>query len=185
MYWYMALAECITIFVAAFPDAAGSEFLAARLSFSDHPFPSHVAHPTSTFILATSFTVLACIGRILSYRELGPMFAFELARKKDHTLVTTGPYAIVRHPSYAAFFLEVLGSIVCFTGRNSWIKESGFMETIAGRVFVGLWIGLMGFLFVLLVIRLRLEDAFLRNEFGVTWEKWASEVPFRLIPGVY
>ncbi|KAF9022886.1 hypothetical protein BDZ89DRAFT_1041967 [Hymenopellis radicata] len=186
MYWCMALTECVAIIVATFPSATGSEFLAARLSFDGHPFPSHVAHPTTTFAVASSFTVLGCISRILSYQKLGPMFTFELARKKDHTLVTSGPYAIVRHPAYTGLLLlGILGSIICYTGRNSGIKESGFMETTAGVLFVGFWLCGIGFVSVLTVIRLRSEDAFLRNEFGVAWEKWAKEVPFRLIPGVY
>ncbi|KAF8917149.1 hypothetical protein CPB85DRAFT_1374275 [Mucidula mucida] len=185
MYWCTALTECIAILVAAFPDVTGSDFLASRLSFNGRPFPSHVAHPTPIFVFASALTIIAFIGRILSYNELGFMFTFELARKRDHKLVTTGPYAIVRHPSYAGAMFGVLGSVVCFMGRNSWIKESGFIETVAGVVFVGVSLGVSGFGSVLAVIRLRSEDDFLRNEFGVVWEKWAKEVPFKLVPGVY
>ncbi len=67
------------------------------------------------------------------------MFTFELARNKDHRLVTTGPYAIVRHPSYTGILFAMWGFVICLTGRNSWLRESGFMETTAGILFVRLW----------------------------------------------
>ena len=36
-------------------------------------------------------------------------FTFELAILKDHALVPTGPYAWVRHPSYAGALLSAIG----------------------------------------------------------------------------
>ncbi|KAF8917158.1 hypothetical protein CPB85DRAFT_1480202, partial [Mucidula mucida] len=91
VHWLIVLAECIAILVSAFLNATHSEFAASHLGFNNpgHPFSSHVAHPTSTFVLASLVTILGCIGRILCFRQLGPMFTFELARKKDQRLVHT------------------------------------------------------------------------------------------------
>ena len=40
---------------------------------------------------------------------MGSLFTFETSIRKGHTLITSGPYAIVRHPSYAGFTLVVIG----------------------------------------------------------------------------
>jgi len=45
--------------------------------------------------------------------------------KRIHTLVTNGPYAIVRHPIYCGLLLEALGSNVV-GGFSSWIAIGAF-----------------------------------------------------------
>ena len=47
--------------------------------------------------------------RYKCYRALGTMFTFEMSIRKDHMLVTSGPYSIVRHPGYTGIFLVVIG----------------------------------------------------------------------------
>ena len=49
--------------------------------------------------------IVACLSVALvgwTHRELGRQYAAELAIQKEHTLVTTGPYARTRHPMYTA-----------------------------------------------------------------------------------
>ena len=67
---------------------------------------------------------MASVGGLIRYkcyRTLGSMFTFEMSIRKDHILVTSGPYAIVRHPSYTGIILVAIavslvhGSKVNFT----------------------------------------------------------------------
>ena len=44
-----------------------------------------------------------------SQAELGHMFTFEVGIRKDHRLVQTGPYAILRHPSYTGLLVGIIG----------------------------------------------------------------------------
>ena len=55
---------------------------------------------------------MASIGGLIRYkcyRAMGTLFTFEMSIRKGHMLITSGPYAIVRHPSYAGVILVVIG----------------------------------------------------------------------------
>ncbi|KAK0528483.1 hypothetical protein OC834_000475 [Tilletia horrida] len=47
--------------------------------------------------------------RFWCYRTLRHFFTFTLAVLDDHRIVSTGPYAIVRHPSYTGLFMVTSG----------------------------------------------------------------------------
>jgi protein-S-isoprenylcysteine O-methyltransferase Ste14 len=76
--------------------------------------------PVSNKIKLTPLFVLGCLLssfgaaiRILSYRALGHMFTFEMTIRRGHKLVTTGPYAWVRHPGYTGLLCFVVGVFGC------------------------------------------------------------------------
>lgn len=116
------------------------------------------------------------------YYILANMFTFELAIRKEHKLVTAGPYAFVRHPSYSGALLSGLGAVISHTTDGSWL---------AGLFPSGLWfqasIWAFGTFIVYsaLVSRMNKEDALLKAAFGKEWEDWASNVQYKIIPGVY
>ncbi len=66
-------------------------------------------HPTAPLETLAAFparfltgTVLLAVGALLraaAYWALGSLFTFEVVINDDHSLVTTGPYRYVRHPS--------------------------------------------------------------------------------------
>lgn len=56
--------------------------------------------------------VLAGVLNGTSRRALGAYWAPGVAYRKDHQIVTTGPYAFVRHPMYASYLLYAVGCIV-------------------------------------------------------------------------
>lgn len=51
--------------------------------------------------------------RAMAVRFLGKYFTPTVQIKEDHNLITTGPYQIVRHPSYTGAFLAIIaGGVV-------------------------------------------------------------------------
>lgn len=56
--------------------------------------------------------------------------------RKGHQLVTTGPYIIVRHPSYTAMLLMYIGMVLWFTSGGGWVMESRVLAALPGRAVV-------------------------------------------------
>lgn len=165
--------------------------LAAPHVFDDHAnssgtllspdtIPTFSAHMDSTEILpvAKQFRLtplfllgwlILCLGtliRLSCYRALGRFFTFELSVFNDHKLITTGPYAFVRHPSYTAFGVGVAGMFIMGSSTGSWPVESSIVRTWLGAVVfwawfmvaVGTWMHFFG--------RSKTEDEYLRKQFG-------------------
>ena len=87
-----------------------------------------------------------------------------LQRERQHTLVDTGPYAIVRHPFYAADPLILIGM-------------SLWLESYTAAVFAVIPL-------LLVVIRLGAEERFLGRELP-GYAAYVDRVRFRLVPGVW
>ena len=49
---------------------------------------------------------------VWTFTNLGKNLTDTVVTRKDHTLITTGPYRYVRHPFYLAFFIAVIGGSV-------------------------------------------------------------------------
>ena len=83
---------------------------------------------------------------------------------RGHEPITSGPYAIVRHPGYAASIVSAL----------------------CGGLAMGSWLGMMPILlFVGLFVRRTLvEDDMLTRELP-GYDEYARRVRFRLIPGLF
>ena len=132
------------------------------------------------FLVGCLFAVAGGIIRFACYRELGTLFTFELSIRKDHKLITSGPYAYVRHPSYTGLISLYLGWCLCHLSPGSWLREcSGLGDT--SHALMTIW--LMGNVW-LLVARTRKEDEMLRKEFR-DWDDWAKRVPYCLIPYIF
>ena len=84
--------------------------------------------------------------------------------ERGHRVITTGPYAIVRHPMYVGL-IAVLAGIPLLLGSN-W----AFLP--------------VGVVALLLVIRMDFEDRMLRKELP-GYEAYVLRTPHRLIPGVW
>ena len=151
--------------------------------FGDSPSPS-ISYPPLR-IFAALLALAVNWARYLCYRELGRYFTFQIAIFGDHKLVTTGPYAIVRHPSYTMAFLMFIANFLSHASPGAWLWESRFYEMKLSWFFLVPSV-LTFFLFMFIMItRPGKEDELLKKEFGKKWEEWAEAVPYRLIPGVY
>ncbi len=52
---------------------------------------------------------------------LGRNWSGEITLKEDHELVTSGPYAAIRHPIYTALILLFLGLALYIASAGAWI----------------------------------------------------------------
>jgi protein-S-isoprenylcysteine O-methyltransferase Ste14 len=95
---------------------------------------------------------------------LGHRFSGLVAIQPGHTLVTTGIYGVIRHPSYLGLLVNALGWALVF--------RSG-----AGVLLTALLISP-------LVARIRAEEALLRTQFGAEYDAYCAHTA-RLIPGLY
>ena len=134
-------------------------------------------------VSGTLLTALASLLRLSSFRSLGHHFTYQLAILPSHALVTTGPYAYIRHPSYIALPFIVSGCALSFTSQGTVLRE-WLGESSTDWVVLSILIGMLyvGWQFVK---RAEAEDKVLKEEFGKEWEEWARVVKYRFIPGLY
>ncbi len=88
----------------------------------------------------------------------------KIQKERGQTVVTTGPYALVRHPMYAG------GSLLFF--GVPMLLGSGY-----GLALAPLWI-------ILLMLRIPLEEQVLRENLD-GYDAYARRVRYRLIPGIW
>ena len=102
--------------------------------------------------------------RIWPVFVLGHRFSGLVAIQPGHTLVTTGLYSIIRHPSYLGLLVNALGWAFAF------------------RSGVGVLLTVLTIL--PLVARIRSEETLLHTQFGAEYDAYRARTS-RLIPGIY
>jgi protein-S-isoprenylcysteine O-methyltransferase Ste14 len=95
---------------------------------------------------------------------LGKHFSIQVTVQENHQRVTSGPYRNVRHPRYLGILLNNLGLALIF---RSWPAP----VLVAGPALVLLW-------------RIRGEEALMHREFGSQWEAYVRR-SWRLIPELF
>jgi protein-S-isoprenylcysteine O-methyltransferase Ste14 len=86
------------------------------------------------------------------------------ADSNHRQLMTTGPFAIVRHPRYAGLLLAKLGFSLLFASVFAWVSLLASILLIRRRI--------------------RLEEIHLREIFGPGYNSYTERTP-RLFPGIY
>ncbi|KAG2141013.1 hypothetical protein DEU56DRAFT_279833 [Suillus clintonianus] len=140
---------------------------------------------TLPFILGTALAVAGGLIRLWCYRTLGRFFTFQLSVCDGQHIVTTGPYAVIRHPSYAAGMVEIIGILILHGSTNSWLRCSGVLDIPGLQLIVVAWLAQIALLIINVVCRVSQEDEVLKLTFRGEWERWAKAVRYRLIPGIY
>jgi Putative protein-S-isoprenylcysteine methyltransferase len=102
--------------------------------------------------------------RIWPVFVLGQRFSGLVAIQPGHTLVTSGVYGVIRHPSYLGLLINSLG----------W--------SLAFRSGVGVLLTVL--LIPALLSRISAEENLLRAQFGEEYKAYCSHTS-RLIPGIY
>ncbi|KAJ7057091.1 hypothetical protein C8F01DRAFT_1086736 [Mycena amicta] len=183
LFWIMAIAETfVTLLQVGGPVKLRQHMLTLLALGGD----AANIRPSGALNMAVGATLIAfgAMLRVLCYRELGSHFTFELGLLKDHRLITTGPYRVVRHPSYAGALLAYSGLLVYYASPGSWVMECLIRGSVAGGLFGALYGAFVLFVVTGLVLRIPKEDQGLREKFGEEWEKWAGET-YALVPGFY
>jgi len=111
--------------------------------------------------------VLFAIGgalRLWPVFVLGRRFSGLVAIQPGHTLVTSGVYSIIRHPSYLGLLLNSLGWALAF--------RSGAGVLLAAMMIPPI------------LVRIDAEERLLHSQFGSEYEAFCARTS-RLIPGVY
>ncbi|KAJ8089057.1 hypothetical protein PM082_014305 [Marasmius tenuissimus] len=139
---------------------------------------------TPVLILGNLLTLLGTALRLSCYRALGSFFTFELRIQEHHQLVTSGPYSVVRHPSYTGLIMTVVGAFASHSS-GSWVSNCGVLETSGGKLLTIVWTFIAGAVVLSLFLRVPREDEMLRKTFGSQWTEWTRRVPYRLVPGIY
>ncbi|KAJ7481630.1 hypothetical protein FB451DRAFT_1236667 [Mycena latifolia] len=183
LYWSVAVAEMAVIVAQIASPSIWAQKVLSALAFGGDLTKVHLA-ATPTLVLGTLLITSGALVRLRCYSALGRHFTFETGIFKNHELVTTGPYGVVRHPGYAGAFLAYLGLMLYYTSP-SWVMECVIKGSTAGKALGGLYALLMFLVMTGLTWRIPKEDEGLRNECGPEWEKYAAKVRYALIPGVF
>jgi protein-S-isoprenylcysteine O-methyltransferase Ste14 len=102
--------------------------------------------------------------RIWPVFVLGRRFSGLVAIQPGHTLVTTGVYGMIRHPSYLGLLVNSLGWGLAFRS--------------------GVGVLLTAIIIPPLLARIRAEEILLRTQFGAEYDAYRARTS-RLIPGLY
>ncbi len=97
-------------------------------------------------------------------RHIGRNWSAIVTLKHDHELVTSGPYALVRHPIYTGLLFGFLGSAIA----------------------LGQWRGLLAvaIVYVALLRKYKLEERWMRERFGVAYDAYRTRVK-ALVPFLF
>jgi protein-S-isoprenylcysteine O-methyltransferase Ste14 len=153
---------------------------AVQLLYSLHPTPIN-----PTFIAGSLAIAIGGALRLYCILTLGKLWSFQISVRKEHKLVTSGPYSIVRHPSYTGLLLQVIGIIVMCGSQGSWMRQSGILHAPFVKVLVAVNVLFLVIAIWLSISRPAIEDNMLQRAMGEDWKNWAKKVKYRLLPGIY
>ena len=112
--------------------------------------------------LAAALALASAVFAVAAVRHLGRQWSLVARLSDEHRLVTTGPYAVVRHPIYAA----MLGLMIA----------TGLAFATPATLAVAIGVYLAGTTW-----RATSEERLLRGAFGEAYAAYAARVP-RIIP---
>jgi protein-S-isoprenylcysteine O-methyltransferase Ste14 len=104
------------------------------------------------------------VARLVPVFVLGRRFSGLVAIQPGHTLVTTGIYGAIRHPSYLGLIVMMFGWALAF-------------RALPGVVLAALAVAV-------LVARMNSEERLLGEQFGAEYAAYKART-YRLIPGLY
>ncbi|KAI0777662.1 hypothetical protein BD413DRAFT_609980 [Trametes elegans] len=176
------VAEAATALAQQLPSSISDCVLSVLAPGQGHP-PLSLQF-SGQYILGASIALAGGAVRAWSYRTLGRFFTWQLSVKNNHKLVTEGPYAWVRHPSYTGFAMVLLGNYILCSSPGSYFAEMRWDGLGLVRALILGSFAYVGSVGVQILTRVNKEDAVLHEKFGEEWEAWARTT-YRLIPYIY
>jgi protein-S-isoprenylcysteine O-methyltransferase Ste14 len=110
----------------------------------------------ASFYTGAAIAVAGLVFAVWARRHLGANWSRSVTIKQNHELITTGPYALVRHPIYTGLLTAFLGTAIATTQLR----------------------GLIAFALVAIALlyKLRLEEQWMRSQFGDTYASYSRRV---------
>ena len=115
------------------------------------------------FWIGAAITVAGLLFAVWARVTIGTNWSRSVTIKRGHELITGGPYALVRHPIYTGILTGFLGTAIATT------QYRGILAFLL--VFFSLW------------YKLRLEERWMRDQFGAAYNDYARRTS-ALIPGI-
>lgn len=133
--------------------------------------PELVTVPTlprqrAAFWIGIGLVLFGVLFRQYAVRTLGEYFSIAVSVEETDTVVSSGPYRWVRHPSYTGGLITLIGLGVA---TGNWLSPG--LVTVAGLLGYG--------------YRIRVEERVLREKLGAAYEAYAERTPYRLVPGLW
>ncbi|MGB7993672.1 methyltransferase family protein [Methanoregula sp.] len=125
----------------------------------DRLIPASIGATLAGLLITIAGLAFAIWARV----HLGKNWSGMPAIREEHTITRTGPYSFVRHPIYSGLTLALFGTAIGI----------GYLWVFCCVLLV----------FVLFVIKFRIEEKFLEDEFGEEYARYKREVK-ALIPYV-
>jgi protein-S-isoprenylcysteine O-methyltransferase Ste14 len=116
------------------------------------------------FVVGAAITVVGLLFAIWARQYLGRNWSHAVTIKQGHELITTGPYALARHPIYTGILTGFLGTAIALSQV---------------RGFIGL--ALMFFAFW---TKFRKEEEWMQSQFGETYATYAKHTA-ALVPYLF
>ena len=116
------------------------------------------------FWLGAGVTIAGLLFAVWAREHLGRNWSRSVTIKQDHELITSGPYALARHPIYTGILTGFLGMAIAIS------QVRGLVVFVL--IFLALW------------IKLRMEEQWMRSQFGEAYATYARRtaalVPYLL-----
>ena len=116
-----------------------------------------------SFWLGAIVMVAGVLFAVWAREHLGRNWSSSVTIKQGHELITTGPYALVRHPIYTGILAGLLGTAIALS------QVRGFLAV--ALIFLMYW------------LKLRMEEQWMRSQFGETYAAYAHQTA-ALVPYV-
>jgi len=114
--------------------------------------------------LGATVMVAGLLFAVWAREHLGSNWSRSVTIKQGHELITTGPYSVVRHPIYTGILVGFLGTAIALS------QVRGFIVFIL--IFLVLW------------LKLRMEEQWMRSQFGETYTTYAHQTA-ALVPYLF
>jgi protein-S-isoprenylcysteine O-methyltransferase Ste14 len=116
------------------------------------------------FWLGAAVTVAGLLFAIWAREHLGRNWSRSVTIKQDHELITSGPYAVVRHPIYTGILAGFIGTAIALA------QVRGLIALVL--IFIALW------------LKLRMEEQWMRSQFGESYATYSHQTS-ALVPYLF
>jgi protein-S-isoprenylcysteine O-methyltransferase Ste14 len=127
-------------------------------AYFSNPYESNLTLTIVGFVILWFGVAL----RNYSIRILGKHFTPTIQLQQDHDLITTGPYSVIRHPSYLGALMAIVGIAIFF---------NSLIGTLAACIAM----------MIAYIVRITAEEKALKSLFGSKYQEYQKRTK-KLIP---